>query len=89
MNVKQIMETELTPDQSVMATMNESGDTKLIWDRTKKLEVEIALEAFNKAKKAGYMAYSVEGEDARKGKILHEFDPKAERVILAPPMQGG
>lgn len=89
MNYRQILDVELEPGQSVMAHMNEEGDTKIIWDRTKRVEVDLARQAFDKAKKDGYMAYKVVGADGKKGEILHKFDPEAERIILAPALQGG
>ncbi len=76
-------------DQGIMVNLNETGDTKIIWDRTKPVETEIARDAFNKAKTGGYMAYKVTGEKGDKGEIMHAFDEKAERIILAPPLQGG
>lgn len=88
MNYRQILDVELGPTQSLMAHMNEEGDAKIIWDRSKPLEVSMAQTAFDKARKEGYMAYKVSGGGA-KGEILHTFDPQAERIILAPPLQGG
>jgi hypothetical protein len=80
---------ELAPNQGMMVNLDESGDTKIIWDRTKKVEVDMAREVFKKARKEGYMSYKVTGKDGAKGEIMHEFDPEAERIILAPPLQGG
>lgn len=89
MTPKDILETELGPTQSVMAVMNEQGDKKTIWDRLNAIEVEAARKEFKFFKDSGYMAYKVEGKEGRRGEILHEFDPQAERVIFAPPMRGG
>lgn len=89
MNTQQVLDTELKPNQSVMAVINETGDTKTIWDRTNEVEVEVARKAFADFKKKGYMAYSVEGKEGRKGTVLHEFDADAERIIFAPQMRGG
>lgn len=66
-----------------------AGDVKIIWDRTKKPEVEEAERTFKNLKKKGYLAYKVEGKDGEKGEVLHDFDPNAERIILSPAMQGG
>ncbi len=88
MTPKDVLDTELGPGQSVMAMMGKDGDTKITWSRGNQLEVDVAREAFNKAKRGGHMAYSV-GADGRKGTVLEAFDPAAERIILAPPMQGG
>jgi hypothetical protein len=89
MKADQIIETTLGPNQSVMAVINETGDKKTIWDRTNEVEVEAARKEFAFFKGKGYMAYKVEGKDGRRGEVLGEFDPLAERIIFAPPMRGG
>ena len=80
---------ELGPNQSCMAIMNETGDTKTIWDRTKTEEVESVRAQFDALKAKGYMAYKVTGNDGTKGEVMHTFDPEAERVIFAPALRGG
>lgn len=72
-----------------MAVMGKEGDTKVIWDRNKPAEVEVARDTFNKLKKKGYMAYQVTGKDGKQGEVMHEFDAQAERVILVPQVVGG
>ena len=89
MKLSDALNSELAENQGMMAVMNETGDTKTIWDRTKPDEVEAARGAYNALKRRGYMAYKVEGKDGRKGEVMGEFDPTAERLIMAPPMQGG
>ena len=68
--------------------MDQKGDTKLIWDPTKQVEVDVAKETFDKLKKKGYIAYAVK-ESGAKGVVVHTFDPQAEKIILAPAMSGG
>lgn len=68
--------------------LNETGDTKLIWDTDNPDEVEAAKAMFDKLKKKGYLAYAV-NKKGDKGEVLTEFDPEAERIILAPQMKGG
>lgn len=89
MNFDQIVDEQLGPNQSIMAALDKSGDTKIIWDRTKPAEVEAARASFDALKKKGYAAYAVKGEEGKKGAVLHSFDPDVERVILAPQMIGG
>jgi hypothetical protein len=72
-----------------MAVMDHSGDTKIIWDAEKPDEVETARQSFKSLRKKGYLAYKVTGKDGAKGEQIHEFEPDAERIILAPPMVGG
>ncbi len=64
------------------------GDTKIIWDADKEAEVKVAKNAFGKLKKKGYFAYAVKRKGG-KGEIVREFDPDAEKIIMALPMQGG
>ena len=71
-----------------LAILDHTGDTKLIWDPDKADEVETARDTFNKLKKKGYVAYSV-NRKGDKGEVLREFDPTAEKMILAPQMVGG
>lgn len=68
--------------------LDHTGDTKLIWDPEKAEEVEHARETFSKLKKKGYLAYSV-NRKGDKGEVLKEFDPDAEKMILAPATVGG
>ena len=71
-----------------LRVMDQRGDTKIIWDPTKQDEVDVAKETFTKLKKKGYVAYGVK-KGGEKGEIVQEFDPQAEKIILAPRMVGG
>lgn len=71
-----------------MAIMDTTGDTKVIWDMSKKEEVKHAEDTFKKLKKKGYLAYSVK-KDGGKGSVMHSFDPKVEKMIMAPRVVGG
>jgi len=75
--------------QGELAVMNDTGDTKLIWSQGNADEVAAAREMFDKLRKKGFVAYSVKGRDGEKNEIIREFDPASERIIMAPPMQGG
>ena len=76
------------PERHEMAIMDLTGDTKVIWDMSRKKEVKHAEQTFNKLKKKGYLAYSVK-KNGDKGEVLHTFDPKAEKIIMAPRVVGG
>ena len=71
-----------------LIVMDQSGDTKTIWDCDNDDEVKAAEDTFNKLKRKGYTAYSVK-KSGKKGKVLTGFDPSLECMILAPPMVGG
>lgn len=83
-----MLESVLTETQHELCVLDRTGDTKIIWDSTKKDEVNSAKDQFNSLKKKGYMAYSVK-KNGEKGELLHEFDAEAEKIILAPRMVGG
>ena len=84
-----LREMEVGPDQGCLICLDNQGDTKVKWHRTSVVEVEAARTVFDTLKNSGHMAYKVSGEDGLKGELLHEFDPAAERIILAPPLAGG
>jgi len=71
-----------------LCIQDEDGDTKIHWDARKPEEVATAKQSFETLRKKGYMAYKI---DARgdKGEVIREFDPNAEKIILAQQMQGG
>lgn len=79
----------LEPGKHLLAIMDHTGDTKIIWDKNQPDEVDNARETFNRLKKKGYLAFKVEGKDGTKGEVVREFDPNAERMILSPPVVGG
>jgi hypothetical protein len=76
------------PFTGKMHVMDESGDTKVIWDSKNEDEVAAARKTFNDLKKKGYVAYSV-AKDGEKDKVINEFDETAERIIMARPIRGG
>jgi hypothetical protein len=73
---------------SMMHVMDRSGDTKIIWDPDNEDEVANARRTFDDLRKKGYVAYNVAPRGA-KGEVIREFDPAAEKLIMAPPMVGG
>ena len=74
--------------EHAMHVLDQHGDTKIIWDVSRQSEVDAARATFDKLKREGYMAYSV-AAGGDKGEVLHAFDPRAEKVILAPRTIGG
>jgi hypothetical protein len=74
--------------QGELSILDRTGDTKLIWDSNNPDEVANAQETFDKLKKKGFIAYSVE-KGGGKGKVLAKFDPQAEKIIMTPAMAGG
>jgi hypothetical protein len=72
----------------VFETMGLSGDVKKIWDPTKVIECDDARRSFDDLRAKGYLAFRTD-EKGVNGDQMTEFDPKAGRVVLVPPMAGG
>ncbi len=77
------------PFTGEMAIMGREGDTKVMWDRAKSVEVDVAKATFEKLRKDNYSAYLVNDKGDQKGPPVTAFDPAAERYIFVPPMQAG
>lgn len=73
----------------LMSTLDKSGDTRVMWDRRNKAEVDAARAQFEALTKAGYMAYKAEGKEGTQGAQIRRFDPDAERIIMVKPLVGG
>lgn len=71
-----------------MATMGRQGDTKMTWDANNPDEVDAARKTFKELRAKGYLAYSVK-KDGDKDVQITEFDPHAQKIIMAMPMRGG
>ncbi len=71
-----------------MAIMGTEGDVKQMWDSENPEEIAAAKATFDKLTKKGYKAFSVK-KDGEKGKQIYEFDPDAEKIVMAPVMKGG
>lgn len=71
-----------------MRILDESGDTKKIWDPDNEDEVKDAKRSFEDLIKKGFRAFLVD-KKGEKGGAMQEFDPNAGKMILIPRMQGG
>lgn len=71
-----------------MHIMDRTGHTSITWDPDKAFEVGMAKDAFDKAVKEGYQAFSV-GKDDERGSRLTKFDPKAGKIMMVPQLVGG
>ena len=68
--------------------LDQSGHIKQIWDRSVPDEVGMARKTFDKMLAKGYAAFRVK-KDGSQGEKIKEFDPEAEKMILAPALRGG
>lgn len=74
----------------MMAELNETGDTRVIWDSENEDEVEAARATFERlTKDRKFAAFAVKGKGGAQGERIHTFDPEAERIILVPQTVGG
>jgi len=78
---------EVPEGHHVMYTMDSTGDTRIIWDPDNADDVANAKRSFEDLIKKGYQAFSVKGGE--KGERVRNFDPKQEKLILAPATVGG
>lgn len=86
MEVTEAIESRYT---GIMAEMNDSGDTKILWDKNNQDEVDNARSQFEKlTKEKGFAAFAVK-KNGDQGERVRVFDPEAERIILVPQLRGG
>jgi len=71
-----------------LRAMGTAGDLKVIWDPDNEDEVAAAQQTFDDLRAKGFNAYRVRRR-GEAGDVVKEFDPEAEKLILAPPMAGG
>lgn len=71
-----------------MATLDNTGDTRLQWDKVNEAEVATAREKFDEFRRRGFAAFRVNAQGVQ-DKQIDQFDPTAERIILVPQMVGG
>lgn len=79
---------ETIPARGELNILDTTGHTRIIWDSASEDEVDAARATFDKLKAKGYQAFSVK-KDGEQGEKINTFDPKAEKIILAPPLRGG
>jgi hypothetical protein len=79
---------EPQPGDFEIAIMDNTGDTKYMFNPNNTTEVEIAREVFKKYRKEGYICFSA-NDDGSKNEQLNEFDPKVAKMIFSPPLVGG
>ena len=71
-----------------LAILDETGDTKIIWDPANRDEVDNAKETFDKFRKKGYSIFSVK-KNGDTDKRMDKFDPEIAMMIAVPPIVGG
>lgn len=71
-----------------LCVMDDTGDSKLIWEEDNQAEVDAAKQMFDSLKKKGYLAYKVD-KRGDKAEVIDHFDRSLEKIIMAPQMKGG
>lgn len=71
-----------------LQVLDGSGDSRFMWNKDNADEVSAAKETFQKLKDKKYLAYKVNADGSR-GEVIREFDPTAEKIIMAPQLVGG
>ena len=71
-----------------MRIIGREGDTKVVWNARDADEVEAARAQFDMLRERRFLAFAV-NDTGDKGEQITEFDPLAQKLILAPPMAGG
>ena len=77
---------ELAP--YTLCVLDESGDSRMQWDKDDAAQVAKAQARFNELKGQGYLAYKVNKKGGQ-GEVITAFDASAERIILHKQMIGG
>lgn len=72
----------------LLQVLDHTGDSRQTWNPESQIEVDAAKKTFEKLKKRGYLAYTVE-EDGSRGEVIRDFDPTAGKIIMAPQLVGG
>jgi len=88
MTMTDVEQTVIPEGTGLLAVLDSTGDTRIMWDPARPDEVEMAQDAFKKAKKKGYVAHKV-GTDGEPGEVIRDFDPRAGKIIMTPQLVGG
>lgn len=67
-----------------MSFLDETGDVEVKWNPDSPWEVHEAKKQFDRlVKEKGYRGFKV-GKDGKRSEMIHEFDPQAKRIVMAP-----
>lgn len=72
----------------VMHELNETGDTPFEFNINDEYDVSRARQFFDKKLSDGFNAYYVDPFGIEED-VMSEFDPKAGKIIFAPPVKAG
>ena len=75
-----------------LEVLDTTGHTTRKWVTANKAEMEIVQRIFSDLTTKGYKAFSVSkgaGDNATNSEPKRSFDPKAEKMLMVPPIQAG
>ena len=72
-----------------MLVPDASGHSRIQWNSGVIDEVDAARTMFDSLIKKGYTAFKMDKEGNKEGYRINEFDPKIEKMIMVPRIQGG
>lgn len=78
----------MTSDVLVMHELNQTGDTPFSFNINDSDDIERAEQLFDKKITEGFTPYYVDPFDCQDYEMT-VFDPKAGRIIFAPPVKAG
>ena len=65
------------------------GDKQLIWNADDKDSLRKAIDEFKARIGKGWLAFRVNPQDGTKGEMIKDFDEKADKIVMTPPVVGG
>lgn len=87
-NMTQAENDVLPEGKSCLYALDASGDSRFMWSKDNPDEVAAAKKTFKRLSEKGYDAFDVKA-DGSKGTKIREFNPDAEKIIMAPRLVGG
>lgn len=73
---------------STLHVLDDTGDTRIEWDKDNPTEVNLAEKHFKELKKKGYLTYKSR-RDGSRAEVIQRFDPTVERIVASPQTVGG
>ena len=65
-----------------------AGDILTTWEPKDKESTSVARTNFDQARKQGLVPYKISRRTGNT-ELLHNFDPEADTIVMAPPVTGG
>lgn len=65
------------------------GDKQLVWRADDKESKNKAMDEFKDRLSKGWLAFIPNKDNPQKGTMIKDFDEKAEKIVMTPPVAGG